>query len=84
MQTFAPTRTQTQAALERSRQRWSIDDADHRHVSLPELHAAYARFVSVATELGGTTRDATRRAVIYFSVYEDSGGNFMFPMMNPS
>lgn len=34
-----------------------------------------------AEALSGVTRDAQRRAVLYFSVYEDSAGNLLFPLV---
>ena len=77
---FAPTPADTRRAVQHSADTWA-DVVPDPELSLPELAAAHARFVAVATELAGTTRDARKRAVIYFSIYEDSGGNFLFPMI---
>lgn len=81
MPTFAPTLSDTRAAMERSQAHWDAPEAHPAVTELAELHAAHARFVAHAMHLAGTTRDATRRAVVYYSVFEDSGGNFMFPMI---
>ena len=77
---FAPTSADTQRAVTDSARLWADQSTDTR-LSFPELVAAHARFVRVATDLAGSTRDAHKRAVVYFSIYEDSGGNFMFPMI---
>ena len=49
--------------------------------SLTDIRNAHAEIKEGAEQLSGTTREARRRGVIYFSIYEDSEGNFMFPLI---
>ena len=78
---FAPTDRDTLEARERSARLWATEAPTRVSQDLSDLLAAHARFVAVAEQLAGTTRDAQRRAVVYFSIFEDSAGNFMFPMI---
>ena len=48
---------------------------------LPTLFAAWASIHAVAEELSGTSTDAGKRAILYYSLYEESSGNFMFPLV---
>ena len=77
---FAPTREDTHQALVDAARRWA-GLSQPVEVSIESLEAAYATIHQVAEDRSGTTLDAPRRAVIYFSIYEDSQGNFMFPLV---
>lgn len=79
---FAPTLEDTRKTREDARRRWSfLDRVDVSTVPLSELQSAWATINAYAEELSGTTRDAARRAIAYYAIYEDSGGNFMFPLV---
>lgn len=77
---FAPDSTDVDAQLRASEARWA-SLADQPDLSLPELIAAHARIHATAEELSGGTQDAPKRAVTYYSIYADSQGNFMFPLI---
>ncbi|TNE86326.1 MAG: hypothetical protein EP330_21530 [Deltaproteobacteria bacterium] len=77
---FAPTRADVRACVDDAAQRWA-GVAHPTDVSFEELVAAHARILAAAEELSGGTEDAQKRAVTYFSIYEDSQGNFMFPLI---
>jgi hypothetical protein len=71
-----PTREDVQSAVADAHRRWDglaarPDDAD----------AAWREIAAVAHEISGTTRDAARRSILYFALYEDSGRNLMFPLI---
>ncbi len=61
----------------------------HRHAALPpvdglddgQIVALHTEFRDVAEALSGRTVDSRQRATVYYSIYEDSAGNFMFPMI---
>lgn len=48
---------------------------------LATLLAAWGSIHAVAEELSGTSTDAGKRAILYYSLYEESAGNFMFPLV---
>jgi len=50
-------------------------------MSRSALEAAYDEIHAHAEMLSGGSRDAVKRAVIYYSVYLASEGNFMFPLV---
>jgi hypothetical protein len=78
----APTLLQTEAAREEAALRWQHFNVETvKSVSLGELTAAHATIHQVAENISGETTDCDKRAILYFSVYEDSGGNFMFPLV---
>ena len=45
-----------------------------------ELHAAYNDLRTEATRLAGGLTDLAQRATVYHHVYQDSGGNHLFPL----
>ena len=55
--------------------------ADANSVSMEHLCVAHASIRDVAERLAGGTRDASKRAKIYYRIYEDSRGNFSFPLI---
>jgi hypothetical protein len=77
---FAPTPTDTLKARQASSRQWQ-HLADHTSVSLEQLLAAHASIHAVAEQISGRPIDSQKRAVIYYSIYEDSAGNFMFPLV---
>jgi hypothetical protein len=67
---------------DRERSRWAHFAQGEPHTSPFEaLERAYAEIQAMAVELSGGTRDARQRATLYYSIYEDSEGNFMFPLV---
>jgi hypothetical protein len=68
--------------MAQSEARWSHHGGqDLDRLSAPALKAVHAEMTAVAEALSGQTRDAAQRAVAYLSVFEASGGNFMFPLV---
>ena len=45
------------------------------------LHAAYADLRNEATRLAGGLSDLAQRATVYHHLYQDSGGNHIFPLI---
>jgi hypothetical protein len=93
---FTATRNDTRLARERSRDVLTSLLADlgapvpvatapspaaSAEIPAATLHAAWASIHALAEELSGTSLDAPRRAVLYYSLYEESAGNFMFPLV---
>lgn len=77
---FAPTAADVRARIADATARWpAVVQAEER--PFDELVAAHAKVLAAAEELSGGTEDARKRAITYFSIYEDSGGNFMFPLI---
>ncbi len=80
--TFAPTHDDVQRSLDDAFRRWSpLAELTTRTMPFDELQAAHAQIHEVAEAISGTSLDAEQRAVIYYSIYEDSAGNFMFPLI---
>lgn len=77
---FAPTSADVAAQVAASAARWA---ALPRDTELPfdTLLAAYGTIHATAEQLSGGTEDAQQRALVYYSLYEDSGGNLMFPLI---
>lgn len=70
-----------QEALTFSRERWAIWDVGSDEMDEQALQCAYDEIHAVAETLSGESRDAVNRAVIYYSIFLDSEGNFMFPLI---
>lgn len=78
---FAPTHADVQSSVSAASTLWSGLGATKTELGFEELVAAHARIHATAEELSGTTLDCQKRAVTYYSIYEDSKGNFMFPLI---
>ena len=79
---FAPSHDDTLASREdTSRRLESLVEAPSADVPFEQLVAAHASILALAEEKSGTTLDAHKRAVIYYSIYEDSQKNLLFPMI---
>jgi len=70
-----------QEALSFSRERWLAFGSWSDEVDVQALRRAYEEINAVAETLSGGSRDAVERAVIYYSLYLDGDGNFMFPLI---
>lgn len=77
---FAPTPADVRARIADASARWG-DVPDATDLPIEVVRAAHHDIVAVAEEISGGTEDAQKRALTYFSIYEDSGGNFMFPLI---
>jgi hypothetical protein len=78
----SPTREHIQRALDDATWRWQrFADAPIADGDLDGLRSAHAELLAHAERISGTSTDAIKRAVIYYSIYEDSRGNFMFPLI---
>jgi len=55
--------------------------SDSRSVPIEHLAVAQASIRDVAQRLSGDSRDAKKRAFIYYRIYEDSRCNFNFPLI---
>jgi len=78
---FSGTRAQVHQARARAHQTFRPLAAEPTRVDLAQLQAAWATIHQVAERLSGTSLDAGQRAVQYYSLYEASAGNFMFPLV---
>ena len=79
---FVPTPSDTEACRVEAERRWShLRTTASTEPSEQQVLSAHASIHAAAVELSGTTLDARKRAVLYYSVYEDSHGNFMFPLV---
>jgi hypothetical protein len=54
---------------------------DTSSVPVEHLYAAHASLRDVAQRLAGDTCDASKRASLYYRIFEDSRGNFSFPLI---
>jgi hypothetical protein len=77
---FTGTLDQTRRAREKTAERFSTYVGKKRF-SKANLAKAYQDIHAFAEDLSGTSIDAGKRAVLYYSIYEDSQGNFMFPLV---
>jgi hypothetical protein len=75
---LAPSMSDIRAQRDDARARWATHPGS---ASLQQLQAAHASIASVAVEISGSTLDARKRAIVYYALYEESGGNFMFPLV---
>lgn len=79
---FSGTFNDTRAARHQAQERWA-EHAGIKPAQVPfeQVLAAYTSIHQVAEELSGTSTCAGRRATLYYSLYEESAGNFMFPLI---
>jgi hypothetical protein len=80
MPSFRPTWDDVHAAVDAARSRWS-DLPDSASVTPERLAEIHAEMLAYARQISGDTHAATRRAVLYMAIYEDSQRNFMFPLI---
>ena len=77
-----PTYAAARAAMADSEARWlPYTPSDLEGVTEQTLRSVYDEIKAEAESLSGGTRDAVRRAIVYLSLHEASGGNFMFPLI---
>jgi hypothetical protein len=57
------------------------DEKGDRMPSLEQLHREYDVLTQQATQLAGGLTDLAQRAAVYHHLFEDSGGNHIFPLI---
>jgi len=58
-----------------------LQGTDAEVASYGRLITAHASLAALATRVAGTTLDADKRAEAYFEIYQESAGNFAFPLV---
>lgn len=77
---FRPTWDDVHLAVDAARKRWS-ELPDPETVTPERLREIHAEIAAVARDISGDTHAATRRAILYMAIYQDSQRNFMFPLI---
>lgn len=71
-----------QEALVTSERMWAPCEAQAKgEMSLDALRSEYEKIHAKAELISGQSEDAVKRAILYYSVYLASEGNFMFPLI---
>ncbi len=79
---YPPSGATILALRDEARARWEhLTPPSLPEVSERRLASAFDEIRDAAVVLSGSTRDAQLRAALYYSIYEDSEGNFMFPLV---
>lgn len=76
---FTATLDHTRQARERAAERFA--SLERSEPSSGAVRAAYASIHEIAERISGTSVDSGKRAVHYYALYEESSGNFMFPLV---
>ena len=79
---FPPSFAHVRTLRDQERARWGhFAQGNPESLHFEELAKAYQDVQAFAFDLSGSTRDAQKRATLYYAIYEDSEGNLMFPLV---
>ena len=78
---FAPTDMDIAAAIDHAQLTWLSMAHTAPSATIEDLREAWNTIHAHATNLGGSSLDSQRRAIAYYAMFEDSGQNFMFPLV---